>query len=148
MRRLLPILAWGGAGLSLLIHLTTWLSVSVFESAPVVWGLLLGVAVFLLPLALTRRVRIGAEMQNPYLTTLMPDWMERLIAVVWVYAFVIGLLSLILIQSGAEEMRDTYALRCYTAVAMFFFLTPALPFWYRRDKMKREDIARELHGRK
>jgi hypothetical protein len=122
----------------------TWVGVRAFECAPVVWGLLLGVAMFLLPLALTRRVRIGAEMQNPYLTTLMPDWMETLIAVVWAYAFVIGLMSLVLIQFGAENMRDTYALRCYTAAAMFFFLTPALPFWYRRDKMKREDIAREL----
>lgn len=147
LRWLLPVLAWGGFAVSLLIHITTWTGASLFESTPVVWGVVLGVSLFLIPLAITRRVRIGAEMQNPYLTRLMPDWMETVIAVVWVYAFVTSLLSLYLIRYGAADMDDTYALRCYTAVAMFFFLTPALPFWYRRDKMKREDINRELGRR-
>jgi hypothetical protein len=147
LRRILPMLAWGGFAFSLIVHLTTWFGQSPLESAACVWALALGVALFLLPLAITQRVRIGGEMHNPYLTALMPDWIEQVIWVIWVYALVTSLFSLYLIMTGAEDMRDTYALRCYTAVAMFFYLTPALPFWYRRSKMKQEDIERELGRR-
>ncbi len=158
MRRTFSIIAFTGFFISLIIHLTTFFGIDPAKHIPLVWGLHVGIFVVFIPMVLFQGSTKRKDYWSRFFGT-MPRWTRYTVKAFSVYAIMNFALFFFLSRGGTPDVRDgkyvlhnhgnvireltqdeyewqnAYIVRGFSGHWMFFYLMPALFFWYRKSEL-------------
>jgi hypothetical protein len=154
-RRIIAIIAFAGFASSLFVHLATFFGIDAGGRVPCVWGLhvlLFPLAFLMIYSAPPRGFKSRASWDD--LAASMPRWAKKAVGIFFAYALINFIIFLFLaggdvpiVQDGKYILKrhgkiiqeltkekytwqNAYILRGFSGHWMFFYLVPALYFWY------------------